>query len=50
VQLFAVGEPALDDVTRKFIARLRSEFNLNIEYLQVKVPEDISAGRTDPLR
>lgn len=34
-KLFVVGEPALDAVTEAFIVRLRAEFNLNIEYLQV---------------
>lgn len=38
-KLFVVGEPPLDDVTAVFIARLRSEFNLNLEYLQVTAPE-----------
>ncbi|WP_288411278.1 hypothetical protein [uncultured Herbaspirillum sp.] len=38
VRLFAVGEPPLDDITGKFIALLRANFNLNIDYLQVQVP------------
>jgi hypothetical protein len=38
VKLFAVGEPVLDDVTRHFVARLRADFNLDIEYLQVELP------------
>ncbi|WP_031358502.1 hypothetical protein [Caballeronia sordidicola] len=42
VKLFAVGEPSLDDVTRRFIARLRAEFNLNIDYLQVELPANIA--------
>ncbi|WP_155632337.1 hypothetical protein [Burkholderia cepacia] len=39
VKLFAVGEPDLDDATREFIERLRAQFNLNVEYLQVKLPD-----------
>lgn len=35
VKLFVVGEPILDEVTRRFLARLKAEFNLDIEYLQV---------------
>jgi hypothetical protein len=34
-RLFAVGEPLLDTLTRDFVARLNTQFNLNIEYLQV---------------
>lgn len=39
VKLFAVGEPDLDDATREFIERLRAQFNLNVEYLQVELPD-----------
>jgi len=38
--LFIVGEPQLDDSTRSFIARLRAEFNLKIEYMQVDLPAE----------
>ncbi|KVD94820.1 hypothetical protein WI90_00060 [Burkholderia ubonensis] len=41
VKLFAVGEPVLDDVTRNFIDRLRAEFNLNIEYMRIELPDDM---------
>ncbi|MDO3560694.1 hypothetical protein [Ralstonia pseudosolanacearum] len=37
VKLFAVGEPTLDKVTREFIERLRNDFRLNINYLQVEL-------------
>jgi hypothetical protein len=37
-KLFAVGEPILDDVTRQFISRLSTNFNLNIDYLQLVLP------------
>lgn len=40
VKLFAVGEPALDDVTREFIERLRDGFGLPIEYLQIELRDD----------
>ncbi|MBR8234210.1 MULTISPECIES: hypothetical protein [unclassified Burkholderia] len=39
VKLFAVGEPSLDGATREFIERLRVQFNLNIDYLQVEVSD-----------
>ncbi|QSX77975.1 hypothetical protein [Agrilutibacter solisilvae] len=39
VKLFVVGEPALDAVTNIFVARLRADFNLPIEYLQVELPD-----------
>ncbi|MBN3803078.1 hypothetical protein GXB81_08425 [Paraburkholderia sp. Ac-20336] len=45
VKLFAVGEPVLDDVTRHFVARLRADFNLDIDYLQVKLPDDLAYSR-----
>jgi len=38
VKLYAVGEPVLDDVTRHFVARLRADFNLDLDYLQVVLP------------
>jgi hypothetical protein len=38
-RLFAVGEPVLDDLTQIFIARLNTQFHLNIEYLQITLPE-----------
>jgi len=34
-KLFVVGEPVLDDVTRRFLGRLGADFNLDIAYLQV---------------
>jgi hypothetical protein len=37
--LLAVGEPELDDGTGAFLARLRSEFGLNISYLQILIPD-----------
>lgn len=40
VKLFVVGELALEDVTRRFLDRLRAEFKLNIDYLQVELPDD----------
>lgn len=40
VQLFAVGEPALDDTTRRFLDRLRAEFRLDIDYLQIELPDE----------
>ncbi|OOG46740.1 hypothetical protein [Rhodanobacter sp. C01] len=42
VKLFAVGEPVLDDVTRRFLARLRDDFNLEIDYLQIKLPDGLA--------
>ena len=42
VKLFAVGEPDLDDVTQRFIMRLRADFSVEIDYLQIKLPEDRS--------
>lgn len=38
LKLYAVGEPVLDDVTRRFVARLRADFNLDLDYLQVVLP------------
>ncbi|TDR39695.1 hypothetical protein DFR29_11583 [Tahibacter aquaticus] len=38
LKLVAVGEPALDGITDRFLTRLRSEFNLDIDYLQIDVP------------
>jgi hypothetical protein len=43
VKLFVVGEPILDDVTQHFLARLRTDFNLDIDYLQVTLPGDSTA-------
>lgn len=40
VKLFVVGEPVLDDVTLRFLRRLRSEFNMMIEYLQVELADE----------
>jgi hypothetical protein len=34
-KLFVVGEPALDAVSQRFIERLRRDFNLAIDYLQI---------------
>jgi hypothetical protein len=44
VKLIAVGEPMLDDVTRLFLARLRSDFNLEIDYLQIKLPDGFAVS------
>lgn len=38
-KLFVVGEPPLDDVTERFLVRLRQDFNLNIDYLQICLPD-----------
>ena len=39
-KLFVVGEPALDEVTERFLVRLHREFNLDIEYLQINVTNE----------
>lgn len=39
-RLFVVGERLLDNVTRDFIERLRNDFNLDIEYLRIELPEE----------
>src|SRR5690606_32346591 len=39
VKLFAVGEHPLDDTTQKFLTRLRTDFNIPIDYLQIQVPD-----------
>ncbi|OJY17825.1 hypothetical protein [Pandoraea sp. 64-18] len=39
-RLFVVGERVLDNVTRDFIERLRNDFNLDIEYLRIELPEE----------
>jgi hypothetical protein len=44
MKLFAVGEPALDKVTGVFLERLRGDFNLDIDYLQIELPEDIEGS------
>ncbi|MBB3275947.1 MULTISPECIES: hypothetical protein [unclassified Pseudoxanthomonas] len=36
-KLFIVGEPVLDDVTRSFLVRLREDFNIEIDYMQVEL-------------
>ncbi len=41
-KLFIVGEPALDEMTAQFLERLRSQFNLDISYLQVVVTADLA--------
>jgi len=41
VRIVVVGEPELDEGTCKFLVRLRDEFKLPIEYLQVTVPDDL---------
>jgi hypothetical protein len=38
VKLFAVGEPPLDEATRRFLVRLQADFGLDIDYLQVELP------------
>jgi len=40
VKLFAVGETALDDTTRRFLDRLRADFRLDIDYLQIVLPDE----------
>lgn len=49
VKLFVVGEPTLDVVTRSFLARLRADFNLDIDYLQIELPDylEFSRGREE---
>jgi hypothetical protein len=42
-KLFAVGEPLLDNLTRDFIERLNTQFNLNIEYLQITLPAEANS-------
>ncbi|WP_127158597.1 hypothetical protein [Xanthomonas arboricola] len=37
-KLIVVGEPGLDEGTGRYLERLRSEFNLSIEYRQVLAP------------
>jgi hypothetical protein len=44
VKLFVVGEPALDDVTRRFLVRLCADFNMDIDYLQVELPHDFASS------
>lgn len=44
VKLFAVGEPALDEVTGRFLERLRRDFNLDIDYLQIELKGDIEGS------
>lgn len=41
VMLFAVGEHPLDEVTQSFLTRLRIDFNLAIEYVQINVPDEL---------
>jgi len=43
IKLFVVGEPAMDDVTCQFLARLGAAFNLDIDYLQVELPDNLSS-------
>jgi hypothetical protein len=45
-QLFIVGEAALDEDTGAFLARLRSQFHLDIDYLQIGVPEGSQLATT----
>jgi hypothetical protein len=40
-RLVVVGEPPLDNVTRRFIGRLREDFKLPIDYMRVTVPDDL---------
>jgi len=49
VKLFIVGEPALDDKTGHFIERLRDDFNLDISYLQILVPDDPILSPQEPI-
>jgi len=41
MKMFVVGEPVLDDVTRRFLARLGADFKLDIGYLRVDLPASI---------
>ena len=41
LRLFVVGEPVLDSITRRFLTRLRADFNLEIDYLQIELPDDL---------
>lgn len=43
VKLWAVGEPVLDEGTRRFLARLRTDFHLDIDYRRIG-PSDDSAN------
>lgn len=49
-KLFVVGEPPLDEVTERFLIRLRQEFNLDIDYLQIFLPDapSLQAGHSAP--
>ena len=38
-KLFVVGEPSLDDITRRFLGRLSTHFSLAIDYLQIELPD-----------
>jgi hypothetical protein len=38
-KLFVVGEPALDAITHRFLALLRVDFNIDIEYLQISLAD-----------
>lgn len=38
VKLFAVGEPNLDEITQQFLVRLRVQFGLQVDYLQITLP------------
>lgn len=42
VQLVAVGEPALDATTHAFLERLRTDFRLDIAYLQVPLDDPLN--------
>lgn len=38
-KLFAVGETALDELTRQFLALLHTQFNLDIDYVQITLAD-----------
>lgn len=40
-RLFIVGEPAIDAITVEYLNRLRNDFNLDIEYFQVALPDRV---------
>ena len=45
-KLFAVGEPPIDDLTQAYLARLHTQFNLDITYFQITLAADGAESRT----
>jgi hypothetical protein len=41
--LTVVGEPPLDELTARFLQRLRDQFALQIDYLRIELPPDAAA-------